>query len=117
MGSDDDYRRYPPGSPEHYKGHARKFGADHGIDGAYALQDEPEDSYDAFYDAALGYELQGERLYRQEAEEAARWWRDRGIQLAEDLLDDPESWLGYDWWHQSRISEHGSEPDIDLEPF
>jgi len=34
-----------------------------------------------------------------------------------EVLDDPESWLGYDWWHQSRISEHGSEPDIDLEPF
>jgi hypothetical protein len=46
----------------------------------------------------------------------AKWVAARGIQVAEDLLDDPGSWLGEDWW-QARIPEHGTDPEIDLDPF
>ena len=40
----------------------------------------------------------GESPYQKHVEEQARWWRARGIQLAEDLLECPEDWLGGGRW-------------------
>ena len=110
---DDDYYTYPVGSPEHYAAYEKHFTATGGIHAVF-----PGDPQ-ASYEVENAYELAAERYdpcedgYRWHLEEGEWWWNQQGVQLAHDLLDDPESWLGDDWW-QTHIAE---EPDIDPEPF
>ena len=111
---DDAYDTCPVGSLEHCAAYEKQFIALDGI-GA-AIPGDPQASYEADYAYELAYERENEYLYQEHVEENAKWWRARWIQVAGDLLGDPRSWLGEDWW-QSRIGEHDSEPDIDLEPF
>lgn len=98
MDADDDYFRYPVGSPEHYAAYEKHFTALGGI--GFAVPGDPEASYEVDNACELAYErgYDGwyESLYQQHVEEGARWWRARGVQLAEDLLGDPGSWLGED---------------------
>jgi hypothetical protein len=110
---DDAYYRYPAGSPEHYAAYQKEFTASDGIDAA--VPGDVEASYEADNAWELAYERQNEELERQDVEEQARWWADRGIQVADELLDDPQRWLGDDWYRS--IREHSSEPEIELDPF
>ena len=110
---DDDYYRYPVGSRQHYAAYEKYFIATDGI-GA-AVPGDPEASYEVDNAYELAYERENEYLARQAAEEDARWWRERGIQIAEDLLRDPQGWLGEDWRERSYV--YHSPPDIDLEAF
>jgi hypothetical protein len=109
---DDDYYRYPAGSPEHYAAYEKNFIATGGI-GA-VVPGDPQ----ASYEVENAYELAAARYdaYQEYLDGAAGWWGALGVQVAEDLLDDPESWLGEDWW-QTLTAEDHSEPDIDLEAF
>jgi hypothetical protein len=109
---DDAYHRYPVGSPEHYAAYEKEFTAQDGI-GA-AVPGDPEASYEADNAYELAYERENEYLERQNAAEHAKWMADQGIQAAETLLDDPQRWLGDDWYQQCRID---SEPEIELDPF
>jgi hypothetical protein len=96
---DDDYYKYPAGSPEHYAAYDWHLIATGGLD--VAVPGDPQASYeiDCAYELACerGYDDWYESLYQKHVEEQARWWGARGIQLAEDLLGCPESWLGGDW--------------------
>jgi hypothetical protein len=119
MDADDDYFRYPVGSPEHYAAYERYFHSKDGIDCVFP--GDPESSYEADFAGELANASWDDEMcnsgYQQWVEESARWWRARGVQIAEDLVDEPGSWLDGDWW-QSRIPDpdyHG--PDIDPEPF
>jgi hypothetical protein len=80
-----------------------------------AIPGDAQASYEVDNACELAYERQNEYLAQQAAEEDAQWWRERGIHIAEDLLRDPEGWLGEDWWECSYV--HHSPPDIDLEAF
>jgi hypothetical protein len=113
-----DYFRYPIGSPEHFAAYERYFNSLGGI--GFAFPDDLEASYEADFACELASERAYggwcESGYRQYVEEGARWWRDRGVQVAQDSLGDPRSWLGGDW-SRSRITERDSEQDIDPEAF
>jgi hypothetical protein len=88
---DDDYHRYPVGSPEHYAAYERHFTATGGIHAV--VPGDPQASYEvehAYELAAARYD-ECEYLYQRHVEEGARWWRARGVQLAEGLLDDPRA--------------------------
>lgn len=108
---DDAYCRYPAGSREHYAAYEKEFSANGGIDAA--VPGDPEASYEVDNAWELAYERETEALEQQHIEEHARWWGNRGIQVAESLVDDPQSWLGADWYQRSRAAEYDAEPEIE----
>jgi hypothetical protein len=69
---------------------------------------DPESSYEADFAGELANARWDDEMcdsgYQQWVEESARRWRARGVQIAEDLVDEPGSWLDGDWW-QSRIPD------------
>lgn len=105
---DDDYYRYPAGSPEHYAAYEKKFIATDGIDAV--VPGDPQ----ASYEIENSYELAAERYdaYQAYLDEVASRWRALGVQVAQELLDD-EGWLGEDW----EETLHADELDIDPEAF
>lgn len=103
---DDDYYRYPVGSPEHDAAYEKYFIAMGGI--GFAIPGDPKASYEVDNAAELayarGYDGWYESLYQQHVEERAQWWRARGVQLAEDLLDHP----GAGWGRNCRAPRLGN---------
>jgi hypothetical protein len=78
---DDDYYRYPVGSPEHYAAYEKWFIATGGV-GAAIPGDDPQASYeiDNAYELAAERYDESEDMYRHQLEEEAeadRWWRAR----------------------------------------
>lgn len=106
---DDAYYRSPVGSPEHYAAYEKEFTAQGGIDAA--VPGDVEASYEVDNAWELAYDRMVEEGGRQAAEEQGRWWADRGIQVSDDLVDDPHSWLGEDWYQRSRLAEPDAEPE------
>jgi hypothetical protein len=119
MDADDDYFRYPVGSPEHYAAYERYFRSMDGI--GFVFPGDPESSYEVDFAVELANERWDDEMcdsgYRQHMQEQAEWWRARGVQIAEDLVGDPGSWLDGDWWRSHIPDPDYRGPDIDLEPF
>jgi hypothetical protein len=109
---DDAYYRSPVGSAEHYAAYEKEFTA-----GGITPIDDPDIANDprAMYEVDNAWELAYDRWVeegaQQAAEEQSRWWADRGIQVADDLIDDPRGWLGDDWYQRSRHAEPDAEPE------
>lgn len=111
---DDAYYRSPVGSPEHYAAYEKEFNV-----GGITPVDDPGIANDprAMYEIDNAWELAYERWFseaeREAEEEKAQWWADRGVQIADDLVDDPRGWLGDDWYRQSRPAEPDAEPEAE----
>ena len=119
MDAHDDYYRYPVGSPGHYAAYERYFHSTDGI--GFVFPGDPESSYEVDFAGELANASWDDEMcnsgYQHGLEETARWWRARGVQIAEDLVDDPGSWLDGDWWQRRIPDDEYSGPDIDPEPF
>ena len=109
---DDAYYQYPVGSPEHYAAYEKEFNAG-GIDPVDdpSIASDPRAMYEIDNAYELAYERETEHLEQQHIEAQAKWWTDRGIQVADTLLDTPRGWLGEDWYQRSRLAEPDAEPE------